>query len=184
MTLLISALFAKTSKSMTSFCLYFYVQGISCGHMIIGCDIYTLYFDWFSLTFVKIRCTRHRKVIYRQVRSWRSTAVAMTWRHSNMMSTNPDVCLFATSLDYVSHVGKCLLLADENRCSISVHWREDIRKCKYLRIKSLFFNLHNVMKTVAELKIHEARILATTTVFITSWRLKNKLSLLIFTLYF
>ena len=25
-----------------------------------------------------------------------------------MTSTNPDVCLFATSLDYVSHVGKCL----------------------------------------------------------------------------
>ena len=27
---------------------------------------------------------------------------------SNITSTNPDVCLFATSLDYVNHVGKCL----------------------------------------------------------------------------
>ena len=44
------------------------------------------------------------------------------------------------------------------------------RELIYLRIKSLFFNLHDVMKTVGGAKIPCAscRILATTTVFITS----------------
>ena len=44
-----------------------------------------------------------------------STSSAMTFnsrRHDvtsiEQYSTNPDVCLFATSLDYVSHMGKCL----------------------------------------------------------------------------
>ena len=37
----------------------------------------------------------------------------------------------------------------------------------YFRIKSLFFNLHDVMKTVGGAKI-PCRILATTTVFIKS----------------
>ena len=32
----------------------------------------------------------------------------MTCRQSNITSTKFDVCLFATLIDYVSHVGKCL----------------------------------------------------------------------------
>ena len=58
-----------------------------------------------------------------------STSSAMTF--NSITSTSPDDCLFVTSLDYVSHVGKCL----------------------YLRVKSLFFYLHDVMKTVGGAKI-------------------------------
>ena len=37
----------------------------------------------------------------RRVLPWRSTAVTMTWRQSNITSTSHDVCVFATSLDNV-----------------------------------------------------------------------------------
>ena len=70
--------------------------------------IYNLFLDCFSLIFVKIR--------------WELSEIRGTERlfidefchdvqqpsQSNITSTNPDVCSFATSLDYVSHVGKCL----------------------------------------------------------------------------
>ena len=62
----------------------------------------------FNSIFSENIITWHRKFIYRHVRPWRSTAVAMTWRQSNITSTNHDVYLFATSLDYVFHAGKCL----------------------------------------------------------------------------